>query len=1263
MRQTLAKLLPFLPLFDQVAEPEESPQAQPLTAPAQSPESAVPSDAEARAQALDIRRSFVVEAPAGSGKTGLLIQRFLKLLAGESVTSPEQVLAMTFTIKATAELRDRILAQVHAAAAGTPVHSAFDRQTRALAEAVLARDRLLGWNLRDHPRLLNIRTIGSVCADIAARLPVLSGSGGRLAPIDNPEPLYREAARRTLLLLGSAAPNSNPVFDQALRDLLLHRDGDLANCESLIANMLSLRDQWGSLIPRTPAQLTDAWLDAYVLPSLKLALDRAICAALTQLPQLFPSDALADLAALAAELGECAGYNGAASQIAVCAGHSQSPDAVAAHLDHWLALIHLLVTPSGKVWRKGLYPKTLGFDCQPHHKAQLKSLIERINHRGDILEALCRVRALPPANYPADQWTVAKSLFRVLSRALVELQIVFSRRGECDFTEPTLLARTALTADSGPEDLAIALGANLQHLLIDEMQDTSSIQYEIVELLTQSWDGHSQTVFLVGDPKQSIYLFRQARVERFIRVLQTQRLGDLPLTTLRLTTNFRSQRALVDQFNLDFSRILSDASPHSVPYTHADAVLPPSAYSAGLRWHTHLLPQAPSSNFTSSIGISASSSVRRQQARRDAREIRSIAEQWLDKPLPEDRRRLADGQPEPWRIAVLVSNRAHLDEIVVALKSAEDHTRTIPFRAIEIDALNQRQEVLDLAALTRALLHPADRVAWLAILRAPWCGLSLADLLALTGADDSVLKHDSISRLIAERGHLLSEPARLRLASVHSTLQAAVAQRTHLTLAQLVERTWRSLGGDAWLSEPERINARRFLELLDTLDEPGGRVDPSLFEERLRKLYAESAPIPPGTAYVELLTIHKAKGLEWDVVIVPELEGRPAVNRNNMLAWEEIDPGENSDSDDRAAHVMLAPISGKGKESHALHRWVKGLHRAREAAERKRLFYVACTRAREELHLFAAPATKVNGEASVPPDSLLYAAWPAAKLHFPSHIALQPAMPSVAPEPAVFDIAAAAAPAPTLQRLPSAFDPTARFAAARDRKLSYGDQGNAASPNPTPFARPEGSFAARSFGNVVHACLEILSSRIAARHTPEGLLAELPTWVPRITAMLRADGLPRVTVDRLARETLASLKNVLRDPDGLWLLAPHPAAASELAITAWPESPNTGSLPVSVRVDRVFRAGPEPRAPGEDFLWIIDYKAAGHSGSSSDEFLAAQLATYGPQLETYARILAPIRSKSPGQLRLALYFPTLPRLIWWKAATPQSSSSLETAAP
>jgi ATP-dependent exoDNAse (exonuclease V) beta subunit len=1256
----LAKLLPFLPLFDQIAEAEESPQPAPA-GPPPPPESLLPEppppvDAQARSDALDIHRSFVVEAPAGSGKTGLLIQRFLKLLADESVTSPEQVLAMTFTIKATAELRDKVLAQLHAAAKDTPAHSPFDRQTRALAEAVIERDRLLCWNLRDHPRLLNIRTIGSVCADIAARLPVLSGSGGRLAPTEDPEPLYREAARRTLLLLGS-----DPALDHALRDLLLHRDGNLANCESLIASMLDPREQWGSLIPRTPAQLADAWLDANVLPSLELALDRAICTTLAQLTQLFPADALADLTALAAELGSLDGYDGNPSRIAHCAGLNHPPQPVSAHLDHWRALIHLLVT-AGNAWRKRFNSNDLGFDCSPIQKARLKSLIEHINHRTDILEILCRIRSLPPAHYPPDQWAVTKSLFRVLSRALIELQIVFSQRGECDYTEPTLLARAALTADRGPEDLAIALGANLQHLLVDEMQDTSSIQYEIVELLTQSWDGRSQTVFLVGDPKQSIYLFRQARVERFIRVLQTQRLGDLPLTALRLTANFRSQGALVDQFNLDFERIFADASPHSVPYTHADAILPPSAHSTGLHWHAHLLPDAPAFIPSSSTEVPAASPVRKQQARRDAREIRKIALQWLDKELPEDRRRLPDGQPEPWRLAVLVSNRAHLDEIVVALKSTDEPSRAIPFRAIEIDALNQCQEVLDLAALTRALLHPADRVAWLALLRAPWCGLSLADLHALTGADEPELKRHSISRLIAERSHLLSEEGSLRLARIHSTLQAAVAQRAHLTLAQLVERTWRSLGGDAWLGEPERINARRFLELLDTLEGPGGYIDPGLFEERLRKLYAKPDPISPGTSYVELLTIHKAKGLEWDVVIVPALEGKPAVNRSNMLSWEEIDAnqvdpdGDNNDIAGRAASVMLAPIPGKGQESHALHRWLKGIHRDREAAERKRLFYVACTRAREELHLFAAPATKANGEPSVPPGSLLQAAWLAAKLQFPSHVALQPATSSTAPEPAVFDIAATAVPlASILQRLPLAFDPTACFAAARSAKLPYGESSGAADPSQSQFARPEGSFAARSFGNVVHACLEVFSTRIAEGDTPERLLAELPTWVPRVTAMLRAGGLPRATVDRLAREALSSLKNVLHDPDGLWLLAPHPCAASELAITAWPESRDASSLPASVRVDRVFHAGPEPHTPGEDSLWILDYKTAAHSGSSSEEFLAAQRVAYGPQLELYARILAPIRSKSPGEVRLALYFPTLPRLIWWKAAPPQSA--------
>src|SRR6185437_5983087 len=110
-------------------------------------------------------------------------------------------------------------------------------------------------------------------------------------PANDANPLHREAARRTLLLLG----NEETDFNVALRHLLLHRDGNLDDCEALIANMLSLRDQWGNLIPLTQRELDDAWLDSKVRPRLELALDHAICSQLSRLEQAFPADVLADL--------------------------------------------------------------------------------------------------------------------------------------------------------------------------------------------------------------------------------------------------------------------------------------------------------------------------------------------------------------------------------------------------------------------------------------------------------------------------------------------------------------------------------------------------------------------------------------------------------------------------------------------------------------------------------------------------------------------------------------------------------------------------------------------------------------------------------------------------------------------------------------------------------------------------------------------------------------------------------------------------------
>jgi len=1176
-----------------------------------------PPDWQERERALDVRRSWIVEAPAGSGKTGLLIQRYLKLLADESVDEPEQVLAITFTVKATQEMRDRVLEQLENARSGIAAVKEFDRETRPLAESVLRRDSERGWGLLEHPRRLRFRTIDSVCGEIARMLPVLSGGGGAQKPIEDATPMYREAAQHTLMQLGS----NDAELNEALRILLLHRDGSLLDCERLLVEMLPLRNQWGELVPLLGQELDDAYLDNTVLPRIERALEEAIEAGLTRLSRSVPRDILCDLSLLAGEMGHSDGYKGTPSPIAVWAGEYEAPEEIAADLARWHGLIHL-VTTNGGGWRRSFQNRFLNFEAEKSHVQRLADLLQELHDHPRILDEIKLVKLLPPAKYPPAQWRVAKALFRVLSRALAELQLVFARRGDCDFAEHALLARAALE-HGGARDLTETLGVELQHLLVDEMQDTSVRQYRLIELLTQGWDGQGQTVFLVGDPKQSIYKFRQARVERFVRTMQTRTLGELPLGSLRLTANFRSQSGLVDAFNEDFSLLFPDdgeASPEEVPYVEAHAVRGPSEDAArSVVWHTAVL--------------SSNEDVRKQrrrQARAEAEQVRAIIEEWRNRPLPRER-------SEPWKIAVLVRSRNVLGEIVAELK---DETKgAIPFRAVKIESLGERQEVLDLFALTRAMLHPADRVAWFAVLHAPWCGLGLSELHVLAGQDEVRFAERCVEDLIRERGELLSPESCLRLERVWTVMQAAAEDRAGLTTSQWVERTWRSLGGDAYLTTAEMANARRYLQLLDEVEEQAGTIDLGALKRRLDDLYAE-----PGTAEgaVDLMTIHGAKGLEWDVVLVPGLEKRAQTGREKLLRWDEFDR-----QDEEAASIVLAPIAGRGEGSQELNDWLKGIDKTRDEAERKRLFYVACTRAREELHLFASPKTKANGEILREYGSLLETAWPAAERHFVAAIAeaensaklfLMPLAPEVehVAEDFVGDIAAMEdeeAQPVMLQRLPLSFDPEARFEAAR--RLSYGDPAIA----PTRFERPEGSFEARAFGNAVHAFVETLTRRFADGEDVETLLREVAGWTPRIAAVLRADGLAPAVVDRLAARVQTALSNMLKDADGLWILGVHHGATSEFALTSW------GERRSSVRMDRMFFAGDKPLDAGSNYLWIVDYKTATHGREGLDEFLADERVKYRAQMEAYARIVGD--SVEAGRLRVGLYYPMLARLVWW----------------
>lgn len=1191
---------------------------------------AEPPDAEERRKALDVSRSWIVEAPAGSGKTGLLIQRYLKLLV--IVDQPEAVLALTFTNKATAEMRNRVLEVLERAADPLPEDTnSFERETRNIAQGVLLQDAARGWRLREQPHRLNIRTIDSFCGEIARTMPVLSGGIGLARPAPDASELYAMAARRVLLRFGG----EDNALNRAIETVLLQRDGNLEDCEALLAEMLASREQWGELVPLEATLLDEDALDREVLPRLDEALESTICSALSDLRNCCDDDLLREIAEAAHALREAEGYGGKPNPLRACVNRV-APGAALADLEQWKALTGLLLTKGG-AWRQKLNVNHVGLAIPKKNQEHLLTLIAHLQGNDALLPALCAIRELPPERYPEEQWRVAKALFQLLRQALIELRLLFAERETCDFTELSLAARAALREAGGG---AFHGTMRLEHLLVDEMQDTSSSQYELLESLTEGWDGQSQTVFLVGDPKQSIYLFRQARVERFISSMRTGRLGRVPLGPLHLTANFRSGTVLVDAFNTVFRKVFP--ADGAVTYEEAIAIREP-ADGEELQWHVDPLPATAerSRRFVD----------RRRADREEAETIAKLAHDWRNRPLPPGRR-------EPWKIAVLVRARSHVFQVTRKLVEAN-----VPLRAVEIEHLNERPEVLDCIALTRALLHPADRVAWLAVLRAPWCGLSLHDLHTLAAGDHPEHRRESLRVPFRERLLLLPQPARARAERTLDVLDAAVEERGRAPLAQAVECAWASLGGDLCIDALARTNVRRYLELLEDMEARGEAIDAHRLATRVQRLFAEPACTNDA---VDVMTIHKAKGLEWDMVLVPGMQKGGGRNPFRLLDWMEL-PTRGKDG---RAQVLLAPIPARGDDPGTLNAFLRKQRANQERAELKRLLYVVTTRARTSLQVFASPRRTASGSVELREGSLLKAASAALPENLIAHpegavvVPFDSAIPMEVPN-LTFALAASSStedmllmevPAtPQPQRLPIEVFPRERLQALAMVTARARPSESPGGSLHTSFARPQGSLAARALGNAVHAFLEHLALRFAAlagtapantdlHSNWHNMREEMRTWQPRIEAVVRSSGLHFRETHRIAALTMEALEKTVAEDDGRWLLQPHHGATSE---TELPADVDRGDAVPRLRLDRSFFAGEAPHQAGDHVLWIVDYKTAGHSESDLSAFLGDERTKYEPQLRAYAK--ARLRALPPGTpTMLALYHPLLPRLQYWR---------------
>lgn len=1148
-------------------------------------------DLTERNRALDPAQSFIVQAPAGSGKTSLLIQRYLKLLA--CVDAPEEIVAITFTRKAAAEMRARILTALEAgrrATAGSEI-SNYEKLNYDLAHTALQCDQRAGWHILDNPERLRIQTIDSFCAALTRQMPILTKFGAQPEIIEDAADFYREAARSTLKMI-----EQNHAIAHDVERLLEYLDNDVARIETLLAEMLAKRDHW---LRHTHGRTRDE-LEA----ALQNSRGDAVRYVFQSLPAIVSTELLELLRYAAANLIVA----GKSSRIVCC---EQLGTLTAAHVEHWCGIAELLLTGSGS-WRKR-FSQDEGFppgnnkvekEAAKAWKNRLKALIDSLSSEETFQQALQMMRRLPPPNYSDKQWEILGAITRLLPYAVAQLKVVFQIYGKVDFSEIAQRALVALGDPESPTDLALALDYRIKHIMIDEFQDTSISQFKLLEKLVAGWDaGDGRSLFVVGDPMQSIYRFREAEVGLFLKA-RSMGVGNIVLQPITLRTNFRSQQGIIDWVNEAFERIMparEDFATGAVAYARSQATHPVLAGKA-VKIHPFF-------------------------ARDDIAEAQRIVEI-----IAQTRR---DYPPDT--IAILVRNRSHLNEIVPVIKRAG-----LRFHAVDIDLLRHKPAVQDLLILTRALINLADDIAWFSVLRASWCGLLLGDITKLASSRQKKSDSDGSARdmtlweSISEEKYWqgISTDAATRLRKLREILQPCIDFRQRQSLRLTVEAAWQALGGPACIDTVAQgkviaasglQDAAMYLDFLENEEEAGDIRDLAIFEKRLSNLYA--SPDFDADDGLQIMTIHKAKGLEFDMVIVPGLGRKPRGGSKQLLRWMEQPHNESLDIENiLMADLLLAPIQETGTHNDPIYTWMEGLDQNKQQLEADRLLYVAATRAKKFLHLMGHVDVTEDSDGSKTiikepvAGSLLNRLWPVVQPVYGEKVRNGDLLVE-----SFFKNQNNQA---SGENINNTSDYYLRLRSdwlmppAPD-SVSWQKQFNN-QPVQDEIEFSWASEMARHVGNVVHRWLQ----QIAEDRMKGWNSAFIRAMRDQLKHNLLASGMSGDDKEftLAVKRVMSALNNAITDQRGQWILGPQQFAQNELKITGI-----INSLPMNVVIDRTF-------CDPDGNRWIIDYKTSSHEGSNREAFLDREQTRYQYQLQCYAKLM---QQMDPRPIRLGIYFPLI----------------------
>ncbi len=838
---------------------------------------------QARAiQTLD--RNVIVVAGAGSGKTSVLVSRYLALLDAHPDWELNALVAITFTQKAAREMRDRVRQALEARLAAATTEDEIERWS-ARATAM------------DGAR---IDTIHALCA-------ALLRANAAEAGID-PEFTVLEDTDAHIL--------RDNAIDDALRALVAEDDPAVAlfaeySAQAVRAALDGLAALTLARLPDDPFAVWQArWRESAAVAVQTLLDDadfRAACRWIA--PEQLPAgDRLADV------------WRAALDQITRLFAADAELEARLAALWELKEAIKVNVGSAG-AWggRDGL--------------TEAKDALRLLRGRADELLSLV---GEPPGDLDRRAAAYLPLWVSLARRVQATYRAAKAAAAQLDFDDLEMRTRDLL---QNPAVRARYQGVEFKHVLVDEFQDTNAAQWDIIRALADP--AQPGGLFVVGDARQSIYAFRGADVSVFERVrLQLSGLG----VEIGLSRSFRAHRSLVDGFNALFAQVLVRSASSPTRAYEIELGAPMDA--------ARDLP--PTDDAPLEFMLVEKTDEGEQRDAEDYRRAEAAALAGRIRALVEDEGRLIHdkrgGAARPvgyGDVALLFQALSNVTLYEDALKAAG-----VPYVTVAGRGYYDRQEVWDLIHLLRALYNLSDNLALAAVLRSPMFSLSDDALLALRRMADAVGPDERLyDGLEAAATELQNGAAVPGISDEAEIVAFAYEQFTELsrlagrvTIAELLREALARTGYLAALTGmPDGARRRGNVEKLLDKAQGSGKTTLGAFSQYLDDLSAyearEGEAVIDTTGAVTLMSVHKSKGLEFPVVILADSSRERGGSDSGLLLNDPV-YGLTCKVFDAQKNKIAAPSSFAAADN---------LRKRREDAERRRLLYVAATRAEDLL--------------------------------------------------------------------------------------------------------------------------------------------------------------------------------------------------------------------------------------------------------------------------------------------------------------------------